>query len=497
MRVADTHELLEKGVDTMSTVAREPAETGTLSRTVLWSILCLVLLADALDMIDATVTNIAAPTIVGDIGGGETLVKWMGAAYTLALGVLLVLGGRLGDKFGQRRLFLVGIAGFTVASTVCGLAPDPITLLVARAAQGAFGALLIPQGMAILTKTFPREMLRTAFSLFGPLLGVASIGGPVLAGFVIDADIAGLSWRPIFLINLVLGLAGFFAALKLLPRDTGDRTAVIDAVGSGLLAAAVFGLMIGVTDGSTNGWTALPISCIVAGTVFFGLFVLRQKSARNPLIKPTLLANRGFTFGMLTGLVVFAVVSGFAYVISLFMQQALHATPMQASLGLLPLTVGIIVAAFACMALIGRLGRTLILIGLLIILAGAGWMLALVVLGGATLSLWALAPAVLVLGLGMGTCFGTIFDVTLGDIAPDEAGSASGSLTAVQQIATGIGSATVTSVYFHAAPPGDPTAMATTLIVVLALTALCLPLVALLPRHAQPEHDQSEAPTPG
>src|ERR1700709_1991963 len=134
-------------------------ETETHAPALLWAILGLVLLADALDMIDATVTNIAAPTIVRDIGGGDALVKWLGSAYALAMGVLLVVGGRLGDKFGQRRLFLIGIAGFTLASAVAGFSPDPALLIAARVAQGAFGALLIPQGMAIMTKAFDRDML--------------------------------------------------------------------------------------------------------------------------------------------------------------------------------------------------------------------------------------------------------------------------------------------------------------------------------------------------
>src|SRR5579875_3457189 len=128
---------------------QEGTKSPSLSSTFLWLVLGLVLIADALDMIDSTVTNIAAPTIVREIGGGEALIKWLGSAYALAMGVLLVVGGRLGDRFGQRRLFLTGMAGFTLASLACGLSPDPAVLIVSRAVQGAFGALLIPQGMAI------------------------------------------------------------------------------------------------------------------------------------------------------------------------------------------------------------------------------------------------------------------------------------------------------------------------------------------------------------
>lgn len=451
------------------------------------AILGLVLLADALDMLDATVTNIAAPTIVADIGGGDALIKWLTSAYALALGVLLVVGGRMGDRYGQRRLFLIGMTGFTVASAACGLATSPALLIVARAVQGAFGALLIPQGMAIMTKAFSRRQLERAFGLFGPLLGLATVGGPVLAGFIIDRDIAGLSWRPIFLVNIALGTFGVIAATRVLPRDDGDPAVRIDGRGSGYLAGAMFGLIFGLIEGSTNGWTAAAVGALLAGVAFGLLFWRRQTTAANPLLKPSLLANRGFTSGLLAGLVYFAVTSGLIYVVSLFMQQALGADPGDAALGLLPLTVGIIVAAGLAMGmgLAGKLGRTLILIGMLLTLAGAGGILAAVLAAGLSTSLWTLAPAIFVVGLGMGACFGTLFDIALGDVAPDEAGGASGSLSAVQQLAAGIGSAAVTSIYLAGSDATD--AMTTTLVVVIAATAVCLPVVRLLPRRA-PEH---------
>src|SRR5919108_3201372 len=239
--------------------------SAAVPRLTFLAILAVVLLADALDMIDATVTNIAAPTIVRDIGGGEALIKWLTAAYALSLGVLLVTGGRLGDKYGQRRMFLIGMIGFTAASAACGLAGSPALLIVARAIQGAFGALLIPQGMAIMTKAFNREQLQTAFGLFGPLLGISSVGGPVLAGFIIDHDIADLSWRPIFLINVALGTIGVVAAIRVLPRDDSAEDTALDGLGAGLLAGAMFGLIFGLIEGSTDGWNEVALGSLVLG----------------------------------------------------------------------------------------------------------------------------------------------------------------------------------------------------------------------------------------
>jgi MFS family permease len=345
----------------------------------------------------------------------------------LAMGVLLVVGGRLGDKYGQRRLFLIGMGGFTLASAVAGFSPDPALLIAARVAQGAFGALLIPQGMAIMMKAFTRELLAKAFGLFGPVLGISSVGGPVLAGFIISADVFGLSWRPIFLANVILGAIGLVVAAKILPRDEdGDRSTVVDGWGSGLLAVTMIGLLFGLIEGSTNGWSAVPVVSIAVGVLFFGAFAYRQRTAAHPLIKPSLLKNRGFTSGMLVGLAVFAAGTGLIFVLSLFLQEGLHASPRAASLGLVPLTLGLIAAAFAAMGgLVAKFGRRLVFIGLAVVLVGCGWVLALVDHSGTDLGLWALAPALFVIGIGTGLCFTTIPTVALGDAKPDEAGSAS------------------------------------------------------------------------
>lgn len=476
----------------MTTLTEPGAVTTRRSSRLMWAILGLVLLADALDVIDATVTNIAAPTIAGELNGGESLIKWLGPAYMLAMGVLLVVGGRLGDKFGQRRLFLIGMGGFTLASAVAGFAPNPAVLIIARVAQGAFGALLLPQGMAIMTKAFSREMLAKAFGLFGPVLGLSSVGGPVLAGFLISADVFGLSWRPIFLINIVLGVVGLIMAVKILPRDDdGDRSTVIDGRASGLLSVTMLGLLYGLIEGSTNGWGVIPIVSIVVGVLFFAAFAYRQRTAAHPLIMPSLMKKRGFTSGLLVCLVAVAAGSGLLFVLSLFLQEGLHLSPWNTSLGLVPLTLGLIVAGFAAMGgLVAKLGRTLVFIGLIVDLVGCGWVLVLVAYSGTNVSLWALAPAFLVIGVGLGLSFATIPVVALGDASPDEAGSASGSFSSIQQLSSAIGSAAVTSVFFQGATSGLGHAMTVTLVVILAATALSLPVVALMPRRAPQEPDQ-------
>jgi EmrB/QacA subfamily drug resistance transporter len=472
---------------TNDTVADSPARMTTRLRL----ILTVVILADVLDLMDSTITNIAAPTIVRDIGGGESLIKWLGASYALAMGVLLVVGARLGDRYGKRRMFLIGIAGFTLASLAAGASVDPVMLIAARLVQGGFGALLIPQGIGLLIASFNREQMRGAFSVFGPVMGASAILGPILAGFIISANIGGLTWRPIFLINIVLGGAGFLAALRVLPKDEAAERVLIDGLGASLLGASMFGLIYGLIEGSTDGWTALPIGCLAAGAALLAGFWVRQRMAADPLILPSLLANRGFTAGMLLGLAFFAAVNGLAYVISLFFQTGLGMTARAASIALSPFMIGIIIASFVCRPLLGRLGRTMVLIGLVLTLAGAAGVWATVLNQGTHVSLWTLAPSILVLGVGAGACFTSLFDVAIGDVAPAEAGSASGSLSAVQQLAAAIGSAVVTTVYFsQRIEHGAGHAMTVSVAVVAAIAALGLGLVWLMPKAAPAEAEE-------
>ncbi|MDN3028885.1 MFS transporter [Streptomyces sp. S.PB5] len=211
-----------------------------------WAILAGILAADVLDLLDATITNVAAPTIATGLGGGPGLVQRLDASYAPALGVLPVPGGRPGDKYGRRRLFLLALTGFLVASLACGLAPDPTTLALGRLTQGAFGALVIPQGFGILGATWPRDQIGKAFALFGPAMGLSAVSGPILAGFLVDADIAGLGRRPLFLINPLLG---------------------------------------GLTESSARGWTtAQALLLLPLGLIFFAAFCHRRRTGREAAV---------------------------------------------------------------------------------------------------------------------------------------------------------------------------------------------------------------------
>jgi MFS family permease len=347
---------------------------------------------------------------------------------------------------------------------------------------------LIPQGMSILMATFSREQFPRAVSAFGPMMSISSVIGPILAGFIIQANIGGLGWRPMFLINIVLGLAGLIAAVKLLPHDQPNPDEKLDGLGTVLLGAAMLGIIYGLNEGSTDGWTLLPIIGIVVGVIMFIAFAFRQHYAANPLIKPGLFKNKGFTSGLLLGLAFFAAVNGLSYVISLFFQMVLHMTAYEAALGLCPMAIGIVISSMICRPLLEKMGRKIVVAGLATTLIGALGLWLTVFVKGMSDTALLMAPAILIIGAGMGACFSSIYDVALGDIAHDEAGSASGSLSAVQQLAAAIGSAVVTTIFFHfQSLVGNAVAMQYSILIVGAIVVVGLGLVWLMPKSAPSE----------
>jgi MFS family permease len=187
-----------------------------------YQVLVVVFVADLMDMLDSTVANLAGPSIRADLGGDETTLQWVLASYTVTFALGLVTAGRLGDLVGRRRLFLIGMAGFTLASLACGLAPGVGWLITARAVQGLFGSVMIPQGFALLTVVFPPDKLRQAFVPFSPITGLASVGGPILAGWLLHVNLFGSEWRSIFLINVPIGIAAWLLSWRYLPRHTGE-----------------------------------------------------------------------------------------------------------------------------------------------------------------------------------------------------------------------------------------------------------------------------------
>jgi MFS family permease len=453
------------------------------SPLVRWLIFAAVLAADVMDLLSTSVTNLAAPSIVRALHAPESLSPWLGSAYALALGSVLVLGARLGDKYGARRLFLAGLAGFALASLACALSVAPPMIVAARAVQGTFGALLIPQGFSLLLRAFPRTELGRVFGLFGPLMAASSISGPVLAGFLLWLDPFGLGWRAVFLINVAIGVVLYPLSARVLPRTGGDRSLRLDPVAAVLLIAGLLGILGGLISAGRHerGW--LPVAAMAAGLAIASLFILRQLRSPVPFLTPSLFRVRSFVAGLAVGFVFFAAVAGLLYATSLYLQFGRGLAPLPTAALMAPLSVGIIAASFSARGLIERLGRCLVALGLIAMAAGTIGYLALILLAPG--ALWALLFPLLACGLGMGACFGSIFAVALGDVQPDQTGSASGALNAVQQIAAAVGAALISAAYLAAVSRSTARdAVASSLVIVLVITAASLAALPLLPQRA-------------
>jgi EmrB/QacA subfamily drug resistance transporter len=418
-----------------------------------WSVMAAVVIADVMDLIDSTVAQLAGPSIRRDLGGSETTLQWILAAYTLAFAVGLITSGRLGDVIGRRPMFIVGMVGFAAASLACGLAPDPGSLIAFRAVQGLFGATMIPQGFAMVQQSFPEDELQRAFIPFGPIMGLSAVLGPILAGFLIDADIAGSGWRAIFLINLPVGIVGGLIAWRSLPRLPRLAGARLDPVGSLLITVASAGLIYALVQGRQLGWPAWLYAVIAASLVVFVLFGWSERRSDHPVIEPSLFANRSFLAGLLFLGAFFVAMNGFGLVGNLFLQLGLGYSPQHAGISQTPYALGIAVGAALSGALLGpRLGRHVLHIGLIIAAIAMSWF-AVVVAGLHTgESAWHLAGPFALAGLGSGLIFAPLFDIILAGLSEREVGTASGMLNAVQQFSGALGVAILGTVFFHWLP---------------------------------------------
>ncbi|MCW2985920.1 MAG: drug resistance transporter, EmrB/QacA subfamily [Conexibacter sp.] len=473
--------------------AGAPAAPATAIYRLRWVCLAVVLVAEIMDLLDSTVITIAAPTVRSELGGSASTMQWWAAGYTLAFGVFMIIGGRLGDVFGRKRVFVVGIVGFTLASAACALATSPDVLIATRILQGGFGALLIPQGLGIIKTVFPPSEMGGAFAAFGPVMGLAAVGGPVLAGWLVSADLFGTGWRMIFLINLPLGVLGLVGALRFFPESRSPERLRLDPLGVVLIAAATTCLIYPLVQGRELGWPLWAFGMMAAGVVLLGVFAsVERRGHGTPLIEPSLLRNRAFSSGLIVGLAFFAGFAGLLLVLSVFLQGGLGFSAEHAGLTFIPATLASAVAAGASFPLMAKFGRGVLQAGVLTIIAALGILAALVDHGGTGLTTWGLVPALVPFGIGLGFVFGPLFNVILAGVDDREVGSASGTLNAVQQLGNSIGVALLATIFFSLTDHGhaSATAMRDTTLISAGLFVVAFGLSFLLPREARMDDPQ-------
>lgn len=439
-------------MDTAQSPAVSPASAGTTSPQpyrLRWVVAGVVLAANVIDLLDATIVNVAAPSIHRDLGGGANTIQWLSAGYTLAFAVLLIAGARLGDILGRRPLFLAGSAGFTLFSAACAVAPNIGVLIGLRVLQGAFGALMIPQGFGLVKQVFEDEAeLGKVFGLFGPATGVPMLVAPILAGALIDANLWGTGWRAVFLINVPIGALALLLAIRSLPRGATHPDVKLDLGGVVLVGLALVAIIYPLIQGRSDGWPVWSFAMLATGAVLLGAFIWYERRRKNnPLIEPTLLTNRTYLSGVAVALALFGAFGGLLLCVSLFGQLGEGWSPIHAALTLTPMVVGMILGMVGSSAVAGRLGRHLLHIGIVLIAAGAIGV-ALVLTGARTASSWDLVPGLFFIGVGAGASIGQLFQLILSSVTMDEVGSASGVLEAVQQLSTALGVAVLGTIFF-------------------------------------------------
>ncbi|GGQ06447.1 EmrB/QacA subfamily drug resistance transporter [Actinomadura coerulea] len=463
-----------------------------------WLGLSAILAATLLNLLDSTVVNVAAPAIRADLGGSFSALQWTAAGYTLALAVALLTGGRLGDMFGRRPVLLVGAAAFTVMSVACAFAWSPESLIAARVAQGLCAAVMIPQGFGLIRDLFGSDT-GTAFALFGPVIGLATILGPVVAGLLVDADLFGTGWRAIFLVNVPVGVYALVAGVRALPAPaSADRSGGLDVTGMLLGGLGMSMLVHPLVQGRELGWPAWSLALLAGSVPVLALFALHQlrrtRRGRVPLLKLSVFANRAYGSGVLFVVVFFGAIAGFSLATGLFLQLGLGYTPLAASLAMSSWAVGAFAgSAFSGMTM-ARLGRRILHLGLVLMVAGLAALYAVFEAAGTGVGGWHLAAPLLLFGAGMGMIFVPLFDVIVAGIADHEVGSGSAALESVQQLGASLGVAVLGTVFFGAigAPAAGRFAAPAALEAAKQVTALTAGLTAaaflvafLLPRRAR------------
>jgi EmrB/QacA subfamily drug resistance transporter len=417
-----------------------------------WLALAVVLVAEVMDLLDTTIVGVASPAIRADLGGTYASIQWIAAGYTLSFAVALITAARLGDLYGRKRLFVIGVIGFTLSSAACALAQSPGQLIGFRLVQGVFAALLIPQGFGLIRAAFPPAQLGRAFVLFGPVMGISAVIGPVLGGALVDGNLFGTGWRMIFLINVPLGIIALIGALTILREDKSRHAERLDLLGTAMATAGAFLVVFPLVQGRELGWPGWIFGCLAVGLVLFGLLgwhmVASKRRGGNPLVLPSLFVKRSFSSSLVVGLLFFAGMSGLMLAFTLYLQIGLGYSPLRAGLTTAPWPLGVAIGAGLAMGLlVPRIGRYVITLAALTMGAGTVGIWLTLQLAGTSVHSTDFIPALLVAGIGMGGVVAPFFNIALGDVDDSEVGSASGLLNAIQQLGSSIGVAVLTTAF--------------------------------------------------
>lgn len=415
--------------------------------------LLIVAFAFVMDLLDSTIVNVAIPSIQSNLGASFAQVQWLVAGYSLSFALLLITGGRMGDVFGYKKMFMVGVTGFTVASVLTGIAPTPLFLVFARLLQGAMAALMVPQVMSLMQIIYEPKERAGVMGLFGMLGGLSASLGPIVGGLLIKANIFGWDWRPIFLINVPIGIIALLAGYKYLPDGKSEHPLHIDVKGTILIVVALTLLIFPLIEGRELDWPLWSLAILalsIPTLLWFGRYEIRKDQRdHSALIVPALFKVRSFIGGLSLSVIVQSLMVGYFLTSTLVLQIGLGYSPIKAALTAVPTAIGMTIG-FAVMGqnVIRKLGRNTL--GLAAALFAVGLIYSTWILTQYTLHAhpWQFAPGLLISGVGLSLIMIPVFSATLQDVDVRHAGSASGILNAVQQVGSAVGIAVIGVIFF-------------------------------------------------
>ena len=428
-----------------------PAAPRTTS-TSPWAVLAIILTAVFMQLLDTTITMVGVPSIQDSLHSSFGEIQLVVAGYMLAFACVLVTGGSLGNIYGRKRMFLWGMAGFTIASAVCGAAPDVTTLICSRVVQGMCSGLMFPQVLSIIQVVFGRGHRARAVGFYGATIGLATILGPVTGGGLIDLDIAGWGWRSIFYVNVPIGLAAIVLGAALIPESTTATSRHVDLPGAALLGAGLFLLVLPLVIGRDEGWPAWSFGCLAACPFVLAAFAGHERGRTSrkagPLIDTTLFRQRPFTVGLIACLVFFTGIPSFFMILLLTLQAGLGYSPVKAGAVTLGFAAALAIGSARSAAAARRIGTRVLIVGCALMIIGQLSVIGVMDWAGTGLHGWQLLAPMFVAGLGGGLFVAPVTSVVLAGIGAKDSGAASGALATMQQVGAALGIAAVGVIFF-------------------------------------------------
>ena len=417
-----------------------------------WLALVVVLCATLLGVLDFLIVNIATPSIKKSLGTTDAEVQLTVALYGLAFAVCLITCGRLGDLYGRKKMFLIGMTGFTLSSALCGAAQSPTQLIVFRVLQGLLASAMSPQVLSIIQVSFPPEEKSLAFAIMGAITSVGSFIGNVFGGWLVGANLFGLGWRPIFFVNVPIGIAALIAAWFLVRESKAPETKSLDWGGVVLSGIGLFLLIFPLAEGRERGWPLWAFACLAGSVAVLFTFFAYEKQWKSrggsPLVDVDLFEDRAFSFGLCAVLSLFSGMGSFALTLTLFLQSGFGVSPQHTGLIFAPLPVGFLIASLSTVKIAQRVGPRMLMWGLAVTLLGQAILTAWIWSHGANLNPFSLMPIMFLYGMGQGATVPRLIGTVLTNVAPQNAGAASGVLTTTQQVAFAVGVSVLGSVFF-------------------------------------------------